>query len=81
MRACPTSLIFSGQIHGVRPGQGCGIGISHMRAGRRRSLPGMQTCSERGVLNTRAAPNRSARPTVQRKTPPNLTSSPKVMAL
>ena len=39
------------------------------------------TCSDSGVLNTLAAPYRSARPTVHRKTPPNLTSSPKAMAL
>lgn len=34
-------------------------------------------CSLSGVLNTRSRPKRSARPTVQRNTPPNATSSPK----
>ena len=36
-----------------------------------------RTCSHRGVLKTRSCPKRSFRPTVQRNTPPKLTSSPK----
>ena len=35
-------------------------------------------CSLSGVLNTRAEPKRSRRSTVQRNTPPNATSSPKI---
>lgn len=38
-------------------------------------------CSESGVLKTRRAPKRGARPAVQRKTPPNATSSPKTSVL
>ena len=38
-------------------------------------------CSHSGVLNTRSAPNCSRRPTVQRNTPPNATSSPNTSAL
>jgi hypothetical protein len=38
-------------------------------------------CSESGVLNTRSRPNFSSSPTVQRNTPPKLTSSPKASAL
>ena len=41
----------------------------------------MATCSDKGVLNTLSLPNRSNKPTVHLKTPPNLTSSPKQRAL
>jgi hypothetical protein len=37
--------------------------------------------SDRGVLNTLSVPYFSLRPTVHLKTPPNLTSSPKITAL
>jgi len=39
------------------------------------------TCSHKGVLKTRSFPNTSRKPTVQRKTPPNATSSPKMICL
>ena len=38
-------------------------------------------CSESGVLNTRALPNRVSRPAVHLKTPPKATSSPNTRAL
>src|SRR4051794_21123417 len=37
-------------------------------------------CSDSGVLKTRSAPYRSRRSTLQRKTPPKATSSPKTQA-
>ncbi|KAH9413567.1 hypothetical protein DERP_009268 [Dermatophagoides pteronyssinus] len=37
-------------------------------------------CSHNGVLNIRSLPNLSCRFTVQRKTPPNDTSSPNITA-
>ena len=37
------------------------------------------TCSHNGVLKTRSSPYLSMRPLVHRKTPPNLTSSPKMI--
>jgi hypothetical protein len=41
----------------------------------------MMPCSDRGELNTLSIPYLSQRPVVQRKTPPNLTSSPNTLAL
>ena len=38
-------------------------------------------CSDRGALNTRCPPNSSRRSTVHRNTPPNPTSSPKIMVV
>ena len=38
-------------------------------------------CSHNGVLKTRSFPYFSCKPTVQRKTPPKATSSPKITVL
>ena len=46
-----------------------------------RHVENQNTCSHKGVLKTRCFPNVSASPVVHRKTPPKLTSSPKIYDL